>query len=358
MKRTVILLVAVFLTFSAMAQKSSPAPQYLTYNALLSMLGISGVDDADDQVLQRLGAYEFKTPDAEVNAKGGLLSVAVIKQGQVPKEYQKLLTQFFGIQPDTKNGRCILHPSFPAEWTFCRVHTPQLDYTFRRQGRQLTYEVTQRFGTPLTMVLRQNRGMGQYVEVTGSNQQQQLLTVDSPTQLTTVSYTSSYDDAALLAPGMEEPSFEGRFKTCRMVEWLTDSIRYDMQPGFIMDKEYIVKGVPFLVAQEGNNVAMINYPDTLTLKINARAERLWLLLWGNDISRDAHQSKAFAVAHYQDGTADILPLINPDNWGTMPKGSALRRCLPLNPDKKVVTLDVRPLAPDVKIGVMGVTLQD
>ena len=109
------------------------------------------------------------------------------------------------------------------------------------------------------------------------------------------------------------------------------------------------------------------------------------------------------VARYEDGSADTLRLVNPDNWCPVeqdyyvdglafhvtsprpyrigfdtgivsrhlssvlgikgaselmiPGGAAQMLCLTLNPEKKVVALDVIPQSSEVVIGVMGLTMQ-
>ncbi len=357
MKRVVIILTAFLLSLTVTAQTDSRTPQYVTYNYLLSLMGIYGVDEADEAVLQRLSAYEFRTPDATVNAKGGLLSVAVIQQGGVPQEYADLLSHFFGIQPQPAAGQLVIQPSFPADWDSCYVHTPDIDYAFRRDGLLLTYQVTQRSQRPLTVVVRQEAGMGRYVEVKGNRDAQQTLQFRRPSLLPEVTLASGYDDSHLQAPGMAEPNFDRRFKTQNLEKFFTREVSHSLVEEYIMEKEYVVEGVPFLLPKEGLNAAVVHYPDTLSVPLNTKAECLWLLLTGNSISRDVHQSKALIVAHYQDGTADILPLINPDNWGNIREGSSVRRCLPLNPDKKVMTLDIRPLVADVGVALLGLTLQ-
>lgn len=357
MKRYLLVVAWLLVSLNMVAQESHAQPFYTTQGYLLSLLGYSDADDVDENIRKQLSAYEFRTPDSRINAQGGLLSVAVIKQGKVPQEYNDLLQRFFGIQPLEGEGRCVLQPDFPGDWDSCSVHTPLLDYTFRRQGSYLVFDIIQHFQHPLTIVLRQHSGMGEYVEIVGTKGMRQTLRMKAPSLLPDVAFHSAYDDAALLAPGLEEPTFEERFRPQRIEALLTDSIPFDIDPDFLIENKYVVRGVPFSVAQQGNNIAWVSYPDTLSIPLNTKAHLVWFLLSDTPVSRDPHQSKAFFVAHYQDGTADILPLINPDNWTPVAAGKGRRLSLPLNPDKKLAAIRIRPLASDVKIGLMGVTLQ-
>ena len=356
MKKYLLVVAWLLVSLNMVAQESHAQPFYVTQSYLLSLLGYHDADEADDNVRRQLTAYEFCTPDNRVNARGGLLSVAVIKQGRVPQEYNDLLQNFFGVQPSVNEGRCMLQPSFPDDWDSCSVHTPTLDYTFRRQGRDIVYDVIQRFERPLTIVVRQQSGEGQYVEITGNTQPQQTIRLTMPSRLPEVKI-DNFLEAFLPTPGLEEPTFEERFRPQRISAFLTDSIRFDMSPDFIIDNDYVVRGVPFQVSSQGCNIAIVSYPDTLTIPLHAKAQRLWLLLADTPVSRDPHLSKAFIIAHYEDGTADILPLINPDNWAPLPAGTARRLCLPLNPEKRLTAVSIRPLFDAISIGLMGITLQ-
>lgn len=176
------------------------------------------------------------------------------------------------------------------------------------------------------------------------------------TPMPEVTYSSSYDETGLVFPGLDEPTFEQRFKPLSLAHFLTDSIRFDIQPEFILDNEYIVRGVPFIVSLQGKNTAMVSYPDTLSVPLSGRADRLWLLVNGN-VSEGSHVTNALVIAHYQDGSVSLLPLIHPDNWNALPEGEARRLCFRLNPDKKLVALEIRPLIPNIRIGLMAITMQ-
>ena len=109
------------------------------------------------------------------------------------------------------------------------------------------------------------------------------------------------------------------------------------------------------------------------------------------------------IARYQEGGADTLKLVNPDNWcpieqdyyiddyafyapqprpyrvslgtgvvsrnlskalgikGTsdlqLPGGAAQMLCLSLDPEKKLIAIDICPQSNDIVVGVMALTLQ-
>ena len=160
-------------------------------------------------------------------------------------------------------------------------------------------------------------------------------------------------------------------------------------------------GVPFRTPAEGPNIAFTslwdNYPDSITIPVSGSADRAWLLMAGTTNHMQSRIANGLVVAQYKDGTADSLRLVNPDNWcpierdyfvdgrafsvalprpyrvafaaqggemgpkgadgGEIPGGAATMLCMPLNSDKKLVSLTLRTLSNDVVIGLMAVTLQ-
>jgi len=262
-----------------------------------------------------------------------------------------------GMQVSEDGKRLILRPGFPADWREVAVHTPQLDYRYQVKGDVVEMDVTQHTRQPLQVVLRINLGGGAYRDVEGSAQRHQVLRTPCPVRLPEAHTYDSYASLPPEVPGMDEPLFDRPFKTIRMERVLTDSIPYDIQPEFLLKDEYVVQGVPFRVPLMGNNITFVQYPDTLWMPLSGKAEQLWLLMAGTTNDRERHISNAVVVAHYEDGTHDSLSLVNPDNWSPLATGRARRLCLRLDETKKLVALEIRPESAEIKIGLMGVTLQ-
>lgn len=61
----------------------------------------------------------------------------------------------YGILPDRLNSRIVIRPGFPKTWDEASIHTPDIDYAFRRSGKKDNYTVhlASSFGTD-TLVLR------------------------------------------------------------------------------------------------------------------------------------------------------------------------------------------------------------
>lgn len=320
----------------------------------------------------------------------------------------------FGIRPDAFRRRCIIQPGFPESWDSASISTPFVSYRFRRQGNQLIYDITQHFEEAQQVVLRVNLGKGEYRDIQGTDKEHQVITVDAPLKLPEVYVYSSYEDPQPTPEGTEEPTFDLKFKKVDLSRSYNDSVSYirpEVVDTFfrhqIIKDEYLVMGVPFRTLAIGPNIVCASlserYPDQVSIPVKGRASKVWLLLAGTTSTRESRVVNGLIVARYEDGTADTLRLVNPDNWcpieqdyfvndysfhvlqprpyrvsldtgivsrnlskamgikGTndllIPGGAAQMLCMSLNREKKVVALDIIPQSNNVIVGLMGLTLQ-
>lgn len=71
----------------------------------------------------------------------------------------RLLVQgLYGILPDVLNGKMVIRPGFPAEWSKASISLPDMTYSFVREKDVDTYQIEQRFETPLALTLQVNAG--------------------------------------------------------------------------------------------------------------------------------------------------------------------------------------------------------
>ena len=225
---------------------------------------------------------------------------------------------------------------------------------------------------------------------------------------------SSYEEQPPTPDGTEEPTFDLKFHKVALEKYYNDSVSHispEVVDTFfrkqIVKGEYLMMGVPFQTPAEGPNIVCASlsdqYPDKVTIPLKGRASRLWLLLAGTTSTRESRMVNGLLVARYEDGSADTLRLVNPDNWcpieqdyyvndysfhvlqprpyrvsfdtglvsrhlskvmgvkGTsdlmIPGGAAQMLTLALDPEKKLVSFDICPQSNQVVIGLMGLTMQ-
>lgn len=323
-----------------------------------------------------------------------------------------LLQGLFGILPNALEGRCIIRPGFPEAWDSASVRTPYIYYKYQRQGDEAIYEVTQHFAQPQQIVIRQNLGMGKYRDVVGSSEQHQTIRVKVPVKYPEVTFRNDgFTEQRNI--GTDEPTFAEKFHKQNIDRILNDSVSNSTYlpevndsefRSMIVKDEFIAMGVPFRTSATGRNIAFTslydNYPDSISIPLSGRYQQAWLLMAGTTNHMQSRIANGIVVAQYNDGTADTLQLVNPDNWcpverdyyvdgktfqvaeprpyrvafasgkvsrklsaptnaqgGEIKGGAATMLCMPLNRKKKLQSLTLRTLSNDVVIGLMAVTLQ-
>lgn len=332
-----------------------------------------------------------------------------------------LLQGLFGIVPQALDGVCVLQPGFPENWDSAAVETPYLKYRYTRQQGKRIFEVTQNFSQPLTIVVRQSLGNGQWREVTGSQAKTQSITFDEGYSRQDISryFNASVDDIfknEYLSPRPQTTTLQ--IPTQGIGEWchpqLTADVNDSVFRSLIVDDQIVLAGIPFSTQKRGRNIVYTslwdNYPDRVTLPLKGRASVAHLLMAGSTNHMQSHIDNGLVIVSYLDGSADTLALRNPDNWcpieqdyyvdgkafttvvprplrvclgkatadgrpvvsrdlgrelgitgvygREIPGGAAQLLRMPLNPQKQLRALTVRTLSNDVVIGLMGVTLQN
>ena len=323
-----------------------------------------------------------------------------------------LLQGLFGILPNALEGRCIIRPGFPEAWDSTSLRTPYIYYRYQRQGDEAVYEVTQHFAQPQQIVIRQNLGMGKYRDVVGTSEQHQTIRVKVPVKYPEVTFRNNgFTEQRNI--GTDEPTFAEKFHKQNIDYVLNDSVSNSTYlpevndsvfRSLIVKDEFIAMGVPFHTSAIGRNIAFTslydNYPDSISIPLSGRYRQAWLLMAGTTNHMQSRIANGIVVAQYNDGTADTLQLVNPDNWcpverdyyvdgkafqvaeprpyrvafasgkasrklsaptnaegGEIKGGAATMLCMPLNRKKKLQLLTLRTLSNDVVIGLMAVTLQ-
>ena len=363
-----------------------------------------------------------------------------------------LLQGLFGIIPQAIDGQCIIRPGFPSDWNSASVKTPYLDYKFTRKDGKDVYEITQHFRRPLKIVFRQNLDNGQYRDIEGTSEEHQISEVsqrdgsfvanhgDSPHVVRFAAHTGdSPRDSGCAEPDLSKPFKPQKINGCfnaevddifkneylsprpqtttlqipkqGIGEWChpqqTAEINDSVFRTLIRDGIFRVAGVPFLTPAKGRNIVYTslwdNYPDAVTIPLEGRAERAYLLMAGSTNHMQSRIDNGLVVITYTDNTTDTLALRNPDNWcpieqdyyidgkafqapqprpyrvclGTgdvsrdlgkeldikgvygreIPGGAAQMLSMPLHPEKRLKSVSVHTLSNDVVIGLMAVTLQ-
>lgn len=137
----------------------------------------------------------------------------------------------YGITPNALDGEVIIRPGFPAAWDSASIHTPYLDYSFKRVSGKDVFDVKQNFKRPLKVVIRQNLGFGKYKDTSFTSDLEQHIelasvksmaseeddvTVDGSNTLAGVVANQSVKEWADLT-GVGNDFTDVKAKACRMV---------------------------------------------------------------------------------------------------------------------------------------------
>ena len=288
-----------------------------------------------------------------------------------------LIQGLYGITPNALEGECIIRPGFPAAWDSASVHTPYLDYAFKRVNGKDVFDVTQNFKRPLKLVIRQNLGGGKYKDTAFSTDKVQH--IELPTILPkeerdmkdekdmvgkyplAESIAEQAVDAWASIKGVGNDFAEVNPKECRKVnmdkafnanvsdifknqylsprspyttlcvptqgigDWCstkkTANIDDTKFRSLIQDGEFMAQvdgDLPFRSPKEGKNIAYTslwdNYPDSISVALKGKASHAYLLMAGSTNAMQYAIGNAVVRVEYSDGTSDELMLVPPVNW--------------------------------------------
>lgn len=277
----------------------------------------------------------------------------------------------YGITPNALDGKCIIRPGFPAAWDSASVHTPYLDYSFRRVGGKDVFDIEQNFARPLQIVIRQNMGGGKYkdTELTADKRQHVELATIKPVVDDEADAKRTYTLADAVAEQTADrwgtmtgvgndfdqlndgkrrmvnmdaafnsevsDIFKNQYLTPRspyttlcvptqgMGDWCSTKklakIDDSKLRSMVKDGTFeTLPGLSFRTPAEGKNIAYTslwdNYPDSITIPLSGKASHAYLLMAGSTNPMQFAIENAVVRVEYTDGTTDELMLVPPVNW--------------------------------------------
>ena len=264
-----------------------------------------------------------------------------------------LIEGLFGITPHALEGRCIIRPGFPAAWDSASVHTPYLDYSFRRIAGREVFDVRQNFKRPLQIVVRQNLGQGKYRDIQFTDSIIQHLEIPAAGYMEepparreekmaavgngfenvhagkcrTVNMDALYNanvtdifNRQYLSP--RSPYTTLCVPTQGIGDWCSTKKTADINDekfrSMIRDGKFYALDIPFRSVSEGTNIAYAslwdNYPDSICVPLSGKASHAYLLLAGSTNPMQYDIANGEVVVTYTDGTQDSLSLVPPLNW--------------------------------------------
>ena len=273
-----------------------------------------------------------------------------------------LIEGLYGITPQALEGKCIIRPGFPQAWDSASVHTPYLDYSFKRVNGKEVFEVTQNFKQPLKIVIRQNIGNGQYKDTEFSSDKTQHIEMETvnyqeeapaqPEQMVAAKGTA-FDEVqpkACKAVNMDaafnsnvSDIFKNKYVSPRspyttlcvptqgIGDWcstkrtaniddtkLRSMVKDGMLTLNLKQGDEVGKNIFFRSPSEGKNIAYTslwdNYPDSISIPLKGKASHAYLMMAGSTNPMQFDMANGIVIVEYTDGTTDELELYSPSNW--------------------------------------------
>lgn len=264
-----------------------------------------------------------------------------------------IIEGLYGITPEALYGRCVIRPGFPASWDSASIHTPYLDYTYRRSGGKITLDISQRFRQPLAIVVRQNTGNGEYHDTLCTADSVQHIVLDdlrAPEPPPALPYVmaspegNAFDDVlpSRLEPvslsdvlnGSVDSIFMQRYLSPRspyttlcvptqgIGDWCSTKRTATIDASGIRSRGVSLPDMDgtamFHIAPEGHDIAFTslwdNYPDSISVRVKGRATHAYLLMAGTTNPMQYDIANGRLTACYTDGSTDTLLLTPPYNW--------------------------------------------
>ena len=315
--------------------------------------GYSGYDLMKANILDQM--YYGQSP-----ANFGQISKYDAARGECYRDFgdcigissRTLIQGLFGIVPQALYGKCIIRPDFPAGWDSVAIKTPYLSYTYTRKGGVERYEITQHFRQPLKIVIRQNTGLGRYIDTEGTAEQHQVIEVEDPGMVLSSKHPmpDRSRNLGLNEPNIMKPShpqvidryfnsnvddiFKNQYLSPRpqtttlqipvqgIGEWChpeqTADINDSVFRSMIVGDNLVIAGIPFRTPKQGRNIVYTslwdNYPDSVVIPLKGQASTAYLLMAGSTNHMQSHIDNGFVIVTYTDNSSDTLQLYNPHNW--------------------------------------------
>lgn len=240
-----------------------------------------------------------------------------------------LVEGLFGITPDALWQRCVIRPGFPDSWDSASVHTPYLDYSFRRVNGRETFTIKQHFARPLQIVIRRNIGGGEFVDTVLTADTVQTVTLDAFPQsmFRTVDMSKAFNANVTDIFANRYLSPRSPYTTLALPvqgigDWCSTKRTADIDDSglrsMVTKGQFVAAGIPFRSPARGRNIAFAslwdNYPDSITIPLSGRGKTVCLLMAGSTNPMQSHFENGVVRVEYADGSFETLSLENPSNW--------------------------------------------
>lgn len=222
----------------------------------------------------------------------------------------------FGIYPNMLDNEITIIPGFPSDWSHAELHTSYIDYVYEVIDGKPSFNITSKMPSNPRIIVKAINA----AEVSASGN------ADGPAD---VSPTASSDPnyCTILPDNIKD-------KASRPVDL---SKHFNAKVDDIFKNEYLSPRSPYTTLElpkqgigdwcSTKETADIkcpepiaytslwdNYPNSITVPLKGKSEGLLIELAGSTNHMQCHIDNADITVTYKDGTIEVLPIRNPDNF--------------------------------------------
>jgi len=217
----------------------------------------------------------------------------------------------FGIYPNMLDNKITIIPGFPSDWTHAELHTSYIDYVYDVIDGKPNVKLTTKFSSNPKVILKLNhhkKSAPKYKEYYTEETLAKRYCTKIPSDLQSKSGTeidlSKYYNAKV------EDIFKNEYLTPRSPYTTLELPKQGIGDWCSTKETADIKcSEPVVYTSLWDN-----YPNAVTIPLKGKAEGVLLELAGSTNHMQCHIDNADITVTYKDGTSEVLPLRNPDNW--------------------------------------------
>ncbi len=228
----------------------------------------------------------------------------------------------FGIYPNMLDNEITVIPGFPSDWKHAELHTSYIDYVYDVVDGKTKVSVTTKFASNPKIIVKEP-----FAPSSSASVPEATASVSAIAPEATTSFKSRPNYCTQLPAALSsKPSkavdlskhFNAKVEDIFQNEYLTPRSPYTTLE---LPKQGIgdwcsTKETADIKCSEPIVYTSLwdNYPNSVTIPLKGKAEGVLLELAGSTNHMQCHIDNADITVTYTDGTTEVLPIRNPDNF--------------------------------------------
>ncbi|MCF0192630.1 MAG: DUF4450 domain-containing protein, partial [Prevotella sp.] len=214
----------------------------------------------------------------------------------------------FGIYPNMLNNEITIIPGFPSDWNHAELHTSYIDYVYNVDNGEPNVTIKTKFASNPKIIIKQNKVQPFSTKFNKKQQNSTNYCTTIPNDLQTkhckeIDLSRYYNAKVEDIFKNEYISPRSPFSTLEIPKQGIGNWCNTQETADIKCKESVVY-----------TALWDNYPTSVNIPLKGKASGIMLEVVGSTNHMQCHIDNGDITITYQDGTTEVLPLRNPDNF--------------------------------------------